>query len=168
MTAWLVIAALALAVAAFGFLQRSRVGRLPGRLVYDDTVERVEAVLVSRRHGLKGKPDHVIRTRDGLVPVERKAKDWRGSRPRDGDRAQLLAYCLLIEEAIGERVRHGLLRYEVREFVVPFGAGERQEIVDLLEAMRAASRAPDVARSHSQATRCRACGYRVGCAEALG
>ena len=69
---------------------------------------------------------------------------------------------------MGERVRHGLLRYEVQDFVIPFEAGERREIVDLLETMRAVSRAPDVGRSHSQAARCRACGYRAGCAEALG
>ena len=165
---WLLAAAAVLGLLAFALFRRSAAGRLPGRVVYDDTVERDAAALVSHRYGLTGKPDHVIRGARGLVPVERKTKDWRGETPRDGDRGQLLAYCLLVEESMGERVSHGLLAYPSRQFEVPFGPAERREIVELLEAMRAAEGAPEVRRSHHQAARCRACGYRATCGEALG
>ena len=167
MTAWLLLAALVLGLAAYVAHRRSAAGRLPGAVVYDDTVDRGSSVLVSHRFGLQGKPDHVIRTRGGLVPVERKTKDVRGVRPREGDRAQLLAYCLLVEEGLGERVSHGLLMYPSGKFVIPFGDRERAEIAGLLDVMRATFRAPDVRRSHEQAARCRACGFRSGCGEAL-
>jgi CRISPR/Cas system-associated exonuclease Cas4 (RecB family) len=81
-------------LAALYFGHRGRVGKLPGEVVYDDTVEHVEVALVSHRYRLKGRPDHIIRTRDGFVPVEKKSKDWRGQEPLPGDRAQVLAYCL--------------------------------------------------------------------------
>ena len=167
MTSWLLLAAAVLGIAAYACLRRWRLAELPGGVVYNDTHDGTEAVLVSHRHRLAGKPDHVLRTRDGLVPVERKTKDWRGARPRDGDRAQLLAYCLLVEESLGERVSHGVLTYPSKEHTVLFGAAERREFAELLEAMRLTSGAREVGRSHAQAAQCRGCGYRRDCREAL-
>jgi hypothetical protein len=67
----ILILALAIAaiIAAIYFARQFRAGYLPGEIVYDDTIERIEQVLVSHRYQLAGKPDHVIRTRDGgMVP----------------------------------------------------------------------------------------------------
>ena len=167
MNALLLLLAAALAVVAWWIGRQARRGSLPGEVIYDDTVEQTERVLVSHRYRLKGKPDHVLRTRSGVVPVEKKSKDWQGRLPLPGDRAQLLAYCLLVEEAMAQPVNHGLLHYANREFIVPFGAKERQEIIDLLQAMQAARCARYVARSHSHAGKCRSCGVRAACGEAV-
>ncbi|MBI4786660.1 MAG: CRISPR-associated protein Cas4, partial [Chloroflexi bacterium] len=43
----------------------------------------------------------------------------------------------------------------------------RQELMELMAAMRHDEGARDVARSHARARRCQACGYRGECGQAL-
>jgi CRISPR-associated exonuclease Cas4 len=164
---WLLVAAVLTGLVAIRFGLRARTGVPGGQVVYSDTAERLEQALVSYRHRLAGKPDHVIRTRDGLVPVERKSRTWQGKQPLAGDRAQVLAYCLLLEETTGESVHHGIVRYADRQFTVPWGASQRAEIISLLAVMQADRRAPCVSRSHTRPARCRSCGVRASCGEAL-
>lgn len=141
---------------------RGRTEALPGEVVYRD--EPGADTLVSHRYRLVGRPDYVTRGKRGLVPVEVKSRACGPRGPYPGERAQLLAYCLLAEEALGERVAAGELRYRDRVVAVPFGDRERREITALLEAMDATR---DGHRSHDQAARCRRCGFRDRCDEAL-
>ena len=102
------------------------------------------------------------------MPVELKSHDWRGDMPRPGDRMQVLAYCLLVEEDRGRRVHHGLLKYPNKEFTIPFGNQERQEIIAMLAEMNEAGCVEFVERSHSSAHKCQRCGTRSACgSEAL-
>lgn len=155
-----------LALAALAFLLwlflRGRVEALPGEVVYRG--EPGAETLVSHRYGLVGRPDCVTRGMRGLVPVEVKSRACGAHGPYPGERAQLLAYCLLAEEALGERVAAGELHYRERAVRVPFGDRERREITALLEAMEGNR---DAHRSHDQAARCRRCGFRDRCDEAL-
>jgi CRISPR/Cas system-associated exonuclease Cas4 (RecB family) len=136
---------------------------LPGEVVYRDDPDA--ETLVSRRYRVAGRPDYVTREAHGLVPVEVKSRALgdRG-RPYGGERAQVLVYCLLAEEELGGPVSHGLLQYRDRRVTVAFGDRERQEIVALLAQIEA-TREPH--RSHQQAGRCRSCGLRGQCSEAL-
>jgi CRISPR-associated exonuclease Cas4 len=164
----ILILALIAVLAAVWFARQYRAGYLPGKVVYDDTVERIEQALVSHRYQLAGKPDHILRDRSGsLVPVERKTRRWDAREPRPGDRAQVLAYCLLVEETWGGNVDHGLLKYSDSEFRISFGTRERREIIALIAEMQAAKTAANIARSHNQPQRCRKCGVRASCDEAL-
>jgi CRISPR-associated exonuclease Cas4 len=162
-------ALLALGVLAllFWLSLRRRAAVLPGEeVVYRDAPDAPDApVLVSRRHRLVGRPDYVTREGRGLVPVEVKSRALgpRG-RPHDGERAQLLAYCLLAEEELGGPVAHGVLEYHDRRVSVPYGDRERAEVVALLAEMEATR---DARRSHAQAARCRGCGFRTRCGEVL-
>jgi CRISPR-associated exonuclease Cas4 len=144
-------------------LLRGRATVLPGEVVYRDTPDA--PTLVSRGHRLAGRPDYVTREKGGLVPVELKSRSLgpRG-RPYDGERAQLLAYCLLAEEKLGGPVAYGVLEYRDRRVTVPFGERERREVAALLSEMEATHEAH---RSHGQAGRCRRCGFRDRCGEAL-
>jgi CRISPR-associated exonuclease Cas4 len=141
---------------------RNRAAVLPGEVVYQDTDG--QPTLVSRRHRLTGRPDYVTRDGRGLMPIEVKSRACGRRGPHPGERAQLLAYCLLVEEQLGGTVHAGVLRYRDRSVTVPFGEKERREIAALLAEMDAV---PDPRRSHGQAARCRACGFRARCAEAL-
>ena len=141
---------------------RSRSRVLPGEVVYRD--EKGARTLVSRHHRLAGRPDYVTREKAGLVPVEVKSRACGKWGPYEGERAQVLAYCLLVEEEFGGRVSHGVIEYRDRRVTVPFGERERREIVALLAEMEAMREAH---RSHSQAARCRSCGFRGRCSEAL-
>ena len=82
----LIAVAVAARLAARGHARRTGLPR--GSLIYGDTGapvgrvapvtlgeegERQERPLVSRRHGLTGRPDYLVRTREGVVPVEAKS-----------------------------------------------------------------------------------------------
>ena len=142
------------------------VGKLGG-LKTDEHGVRQECVLVSRRHGLTGRPDYLIETRDGVVPVEAKSTMKPGARPYDSHVFQLAAYCLLVEDTLGARVPYGVIRYRDAEVRVEYTAELREELLALLEEMRAARDAEEVHRSHDEPRRCARCGVREFCDEDL-
>ena len=178
---------LLLAVAAAAHLAARRgargAGLPPGRLIYGDTGapvgrvapialnaegERQERPLVSRRHGLTGRPDYLVRTREGVVPVEAKSSRRPASGvPYDSHLMQLAAYCLLVEDGLGETVPYGVVRYSDGEVRVEYTDELRQALLDQLDEMREAREADEVHRSHEAPPRCARCSYREACDEAL-
>jgi len=143
------------------------VGRLAPTVVGAEGV-RQERPLLSKALGLVGRPDYLIETDGGIVPVEIKsAASPAGGRPYDSHVAQLAAYCLLVEDVLGETVPYGLIRYRDGEARVEFTDELRESALALIEEMRAASDADDVHRSHDEARRCAGCGMRDVCTESL-
>jgi CRISPR-associated exonuclease Cas4 len=168
----LVLALSLCALLALGAARRARRrAALPaGKILYSDTgrESRPQKTLVSVRYGLKGRPDYLIETADGIVPVEIKSAAFpRSGRPHEAHLMQLACYCLLCEETTGLRVPYGLLRYRDREVSVEFDEELRARLLSLLEEMRAAKSLPVIHRSHSQPQRCAACGFRDVCDESL-
>ena len=175
----LVLLALALALLALAYSlarrarqTRQRSGLPQGRLVYADTGDwaAVSRPYFSQRYGLTGKPDYLVETPQGLVPVEVK----RTSSPPDGrayasHAMQLAAYCLLVEEAHGQVPPHGLIRYADATVQIDYTPDLRAELLSTLEQMRRDRGQRAVRRSHEDPGRCRACGVRHACGgEALG
>jgi len=163
-------ALLALAIALWwvaGRLQRAT-GLPAARVRYDDSGagRRLERPLVSHRHRLVGRPDYLLEDGPALVPVEVKP-GRRSAVPYEGDVLQLAAYCLLVEEALGRRPPHGLLRYAERSWEVPFDEPLRRRLLATLAAMDRDRVAPDVHRSHDQPARCARCSQRGVCDERL-
>src|ERR1700677_3341414 len=79
------------------------------------------APLTSRRYRLSGRPDYLVRVKDGVAPVELKSSRSPSSgRPYEGHLFQLAAYCLLVEDVYGPHVPHGLVNYEARSIQVDF------------------------------------------------
>ena len=147
-----------------------RTSGLPtGRVVYTDTGAwgRLERPRLSHRLQLTGKPDYLVRDGAAHVPVEVKS----GPAPADGPRAshiyQLAAYCVLVAEAYGNRPTHGLIKYADKTLAVDFTPQLEADLLELLDEIRADGEADDVARSHSAAARCRACGFREVWEESL-
>jgi CRISPR-associated exonuclease Cas4 len=122
--------------------------------------------LFSTTHNLVGKPDYLVKTKKGLIPVEVKSAPTP-TIPYLGHLLQLAAYCLLIEETTGQAPPHGLLKYADALYEVDFTLELRRELLATLIEMRQARLSENVSRSHSQANRCAACGMRHGCDEAL-
>jgi CRISPR-associated exonuclease Cas4 len=159
------------AVCLWLLAQRTRqaTGLPAGRVVYTDTRGwgRVEKPLFSSRWQLTGKPDYLVQTSAGLVPVEVKS----GRAPAEGAYPahiyQLAAYCLLVAETYQSRPTHGLIKYADQTVAVDYTADLEKELLAVLGAVRADAEADDVARSHSSAARCRACGFREVCGESL-
>jgi len=136
-----------------------------GALVYRDT-DRPAEPLFSSPYRLTGKPDYLLRQGRHRIPVEVKPGRW-GDAPRPGDRLQLAAYCLLVEEADASPPPFGYIVYANTTFRVAYTPALRQELLNRLGQMRAALQATDVDRDHHDAWRCRACGFRERCEQRM-
>ena len=120
---------------------RRTLGGLPsGELVYSDLAGGATRVLTSTRHGLKGKPDALVRTPSGdLVPVERK-KTGGPKQPYDGDLIQVTAYCIRIEENYGHLPPFMRIQYRDRWFDEPYTAEWREWVLLTCDRIRQARR----------------------------
>jgi CRISPR-associated exonuclease Cas4 len=176
-----------LVLALFALVAASRAAKqsgLPqGQLIYSDTGFAVghiapttlnaqgvkqERPLVSERFGLIGRPDYLVRTDEGIIPVEAKStRRPANGRPYDSHIMQLAAYCLLAEDVLGADVPYGVVRYADGEIAVDYTPELREELIALLEEMSEARLADDVHRSHEDARRCAGCSMRESCDEAL-
>lgn len=168
----LFIAAGLLLAAVFLLLKaraQRRLGGLPaGDLIFIDDVARDCAVLVSHRYGLKGKPDALVRAKSGdLIPVERKKTRAPHHRPYDGDLIQATAYCLLVEEEFGRAPSFMRIQYADRWFDEPYTAERKQWVLETCERLRRARRTDDCRRSHHIPAKCRNCGQKPNCGQAL-
>jgi CRISPR-associated exonuclease Cas4 len=160
-----------------------RTGLPGGQLLYSDTGfptgrigsieknrqgERQEKPLVSKAYGLIGRPDYLVRTEEGIIPVEVKSTQRPANgRAYDSHIMQLAAYCLLAEDLLEERVPYGVIRYSDGEVIIDYTDELRDELLLLLEEMREARFAVDVHRSHRDARRCSGCRMKEICTESL-
>ena len=169
---WLAVVALIALLGGWLSLRRAartrhRAGLPSGRVVYADTGDwrSPDKPFFSAKYGLTGKPDYVVETRAGLIPIEVKSRT-APSEPYDSHVLQLAAYCLLVEDAEGQAPRHGLIRYADAVFEVDYTPALRRELIGLLDEMRR-SRRGDVPRSHDEPRRCAGCGYRQACDQSM-
>lgn len=167
--AWLA-AALAVCIALLLVVWlRARRERIPWKGIrYDDTGagRRPETAYYDPETGLTGKPDWIVDSWRGPVPIEVKS----GATPEFPIQAhvlQLAAYCYLIERCEGKRVRRGILRYPETSFEISYTIKLRRQLIETIEALRDAE-AADFPRSHRDIGKCRSCGYRSRCNERLG
>ncbi|MDW8072227.1 MAG: Dna2/Cas4 domain-containing protein [Anaerolineae bacterium] len=150
--------------------RRQRAAHLPkGRIVSADVIGlgMPSKPLFSPKFRLVGRPDYVLATHSGLIPVEVKSSKTP-SQPYPSHVLQLAAYCLLVEETEGRPPPYGFIKYPDRIFQVPYTPDVRFTLLETLDAMRANLMShTEVHRDHNEAQRCRACGYRASCGEAL-
>jgi CRISPR-associated exonuclease Cas4 len=163
--------------------ESKRTGLPEGSVIYSDTSKPVgrlapteigregvmqERPLRSETLGLVGRPDYLIETDGGVVPVEAKsAAVPPDGRPRDSHVAQLAAYCLLVEDVLGATVPYGLIKYRDREVRVKYTPELKEHALALIDEMNDAAFAEEVHRSHEDARRCAGCSLRDVCTESL-
>lgn len=164
-----VIFLVALLVCAHANTRLVEIGVPHGRIISQDADRRrpLTRSLVSRRHGLIGKPDYLIETTDGLIPVEVKSRPCPASGPHLADVAQLTAYCILVEENFHTRPSHGVIAYADQYQRVPYTTQHRDRVLGILNEIEAVRNGSTPHRSHFQSGRCRSCGFRAVCDEAL-
>jgi CRISPR-associated exonuclease Cas4 len=151
---------------------RRETGIPDGEILYQDHSGQQIAprALVSERYGISGKPDCLIRTPDGIVPVELKTS---ARPPRDGGvhpnhLLQVLAYCLFVEEHYGEPIPYGLVRYRGQPARKVFVTKQdRAWVLATIADVREARDGGEAVRSHRQPGRCRGCGMRDECNQSL-
>jgi CRISPR-associated exonuclease Cas4 len=148
----------------------ARSGVPAGRVISQDADRRraLHRPLVSLRYGLAGKPDYLVETTEGLVPVELKSRDSPRSGPYASDTAQLTAYCVLVEAATGVTPPYGIIEYANRSWRIEYTPHAREQVLRIIEEMRGARHSQSVHRDHNCPGRCRACGFRETCEEWIG
>ena len=97
-----------------------------------------------------------------VIPVEVKSGP-APAKPWAGQVLQLAAYCLLVEVNYAVRPPYGILQYQDRAFAIEYSAELEDDLLDLLDDMRATAGDADVLPSHDQPRRCARCGVRDAC-----
>lgn len=148
--------------------QQKAAGLPGGKVVYTDTSQwdDVVAPLYDPITRLTGKPDYLVRTAKGIIPVEVKSGRVPDA-PYDSHIYQLAAYCLLVEREFGQRPPYGIIHYGKRTFQVEYTQKLENALIDLLTEMRKNERRKNVPRSHEQPARCGGCGYNHLCEQRL-
>jgi CRISPR-associated exonuclease Cas4 len=144
--------------------ERQRVLGLPeGELVYEDADGQGEP-LSSHEYPLVGKPDYVVRLRDGRpVPVELKLNVQDATAPYSNHQIQVAAYCLILEDYFERAPTHGILRYADREFTVEYTPAMRKKVIRLLEQMALCSAQEPPPLARQRVAKCRVCTFQPIC-----
>jgi CRISPR-associated exonuclease Cas4 len=177
MILWFILFTIALLLLGFvlwrtGHSAHKATGLPIGEVVYTDTGawEQVPEPLLSRRYGLVGKPDYLVRVQEGdkttLVPVEVKSRRRPPTTP-DSHILQLATYCLLVEDVHKVRPAYGLLHYADATLQIPYTDELRRAVLEIADAIRSARTAPELHRDHNDPGRCRGCGYAHACGEVV-
>jgi CRISPR-associated exonuclease Cas4 len=148
--------------------QRRGLGLPGGRVVYSDTgaERRVEQPLYANDLLLVGRPDYLVQSAEGLVPVEVKSGS-SPQKPYDTHIFQLAAYCVLVARNFKQRPPYGIIRYPQRSFRIEFTRDLENQLLGLLKEMRNGLDLTELHRSHNVFGRCRACGFGQLCEEHL-
>lgn len=148
--------------------QRRAVGLPAGKIIYTDHNQwtKVENPLYDPTFNLTGKPDFIVETDRGLIPVEVKSGRVIDA-PYDSHIYQLAAYCLLIEQTFGTRPQYGILHYSNQDYQIDYTEHLQDKTIEILREIRSISRKKSVTRSHQSFVRCQKCGYNSICEEAL-
>jgi CRISPR-associated exonuclease Cas4 len=170
MAATLVVLALVLFVLAAQ--SRKKTGIPAGEVFYQDLPGQpfFGEPLRSNVLGISGKPDCLVRTADGTVPVELKNSSKPPARGEvyANHMIQALAYCALVEDQMKVRVPYALVIYagqQVRK--VAFTDERRQWLLQTIRDVQVARARSTANRSHGHRGRCAGCGVRSNCDQAL-
>ncbi|NJD58016.1 MAG: CRISPR-associated protein Cas4 [Anaerolineales bacterium] len=164
----LVLVMIAIVLFILAARQRRQTGLPSGKVIYIDTSKwgKVEKPLYDPKLRLTGKPDYLVRQGEHIVPVEVKSRRAPAS-PHDSHIYQIAAYCLLVNHAYGVRPTHGIIHYSDKTFAIDFSGELEQAVKKMIVEMQERSSHTEVKRSHQDAKRCKHCGYRSVCDQAL-
>jgi CRISPR-associated exonuclease Cas4 len=141
-------------------------GRIvPGQVVDSDLTGEGK-VLTDPTLDLSGKPDYILKTAHGLVPVEVKTGQTP-ERPYESHVLQVASYLHLLETTTGKAPEYGLLTYPQGTFRVGWDDDLRGRLRATLARMAAAKAAGKADRDHQQPGRCRGCARRAACDQRL-
>lgn len=146
---------------AFRFLRKSS-GVLFEDINFQDTDAKGE-IFYSEKYGICGKPDYVVEEKSKLIPVELKPLS---SKVNDSQIAQVLTYCLLIEDVFKKKVPHAIIRNKTGIHKISFTDEKRKYIKGVVKAVRK-SYELNLNRSHNNPLICKYCHFNEICDQKL-
>ncbi|MCL4314586.1 MAG: hypothetical protein M1454_02520 [Candidatus Thermoplasmatota archaeon] len=153
-------------LAAIGWLERRRFPRMgipSGKMLYADLESR-EQILVSRRYGITGRPDMVVRRGRSVIPYVYRRTD--SDTPRKNHVVEMGAYFIILEEEFpGFVVPYGILRYGGRSFRVENNGRLKARALYIVNRIRNDYGEPE--RNHSDKERCMRCPFSSACYQTL-
>jgi CRISPR-associated exonuclease Cas4 len=154
-------ALLFIALCVWAHRERLNLGLDAGIIVAADDTRVAMPTLRSDRLGLIGRPDHILRCGNYLIPVEQKPN---ARCPQPSHLLQLAAECLLVQEVFGVRPPYGLLVLAggVQQRV-PFTPALECHLLDIMARMREWLATGGEPGPRWDARKCRACGFRETC-----
>ncbi len=137
-----------------------------GEIKYVDALKKESELLKSEKYRIRGRPDYIMENDGDLIPVE--VKTGRVPKgPFFSHILQIAAYCLLIEEDIGEKPPYGLIRYGETEFDIDYDDSLKNLLIEKLEMMRENIEKEEAHRNHGRDGKCAHCSRRDICPESL-
>ena len=132
------------------------------KTIYSDHREKPEKALFSSNYGLIGKPDFILHTKEGLLPLEIKHTN-RPDQPYFSHVMQLTSYCLLIEEEKGVKPKYGFIQYKGgRAFSIPYTQKMKSFLLKTMQEMRdyiELGESPKPFKNY----KCEKCNYKDNC-----
>jgi CRISPR-associated exonuclease Cas4 len=142
---------------------RSRLGLDGGVVVAADDSRLGVPTLRSSRLGLVGRPDHLLRSGDALIPVEQKP---RARRVQPSHVMQVAAQCLLVQDVYGVRPPFGVVVLAGgTRAKVPFTPDLERRLLKTMADMRDLVATQTEPGPRWVATKCQACGFVETCWE---
>lgn len=131
------------------------------KIIYTD-LDKPAKPLFSKRFGISGKPDYIVKSGDRYIPIE--IKSTVADKPYKSHVLQLAAYCLLIEEEFDTVVEFGIMEYaNGLQHVVAYDVPLKFELRKTLTTMRGHLETGTIKRNHDSPARCRMCSFRNVC-----
>lgn len=148
------------------YRRRLKEGNLvPGRLVESDLAHQAP-LMEDPEWGVRGRPDYVLATDHGVVPVEVKSGRTPPA-PHESHVLQLACYLRLLEVRHVKPPEYGLVTYPEGVFRVAWDPDIQDRLRGVLRRMEAASEAGRADRDHQHVARCRGCARRSVCDQRL-
>lgn len=139
---------------------------VPGRLVASD-LSGEGPLLQDPAWGITGRPDYVLETTHGFVPVEVKTGKTP-HHPHANHKLQLACYLRLLEVKSGKAPEYGLVNYPDGVFRVAWDDALKADLQSTLQRMATAQAQGQADRDHQHVGRCLGCSRRDACAQKLG
>jgi len=85
----------------------------------------------------------LVEAANGLIPVELKSRNCPRSGPHEGEVAQVTAYCVLVEDALGATPPFGIIQYADLSWPIRYTLKDRKRLLHILDEMRRSPKLPD-------------------------
>jgi CRISPR-associated exonuclease Cas4 len=130
---------------------------LSTQVVYSDSEESSEALLIDSNTGLRGRPNQIVIIDQEFIPVEQKS--GRPPKvPHESHKVQILAYLKLVESSTQHQPSYGVINYgNEKVFKILWNQENRELLESKIKAVQEAMVTGGAHRNHERVGKCNNC-----------